>query len=70
MMTDVIIGVVGIIAAFLAILWCVRGLVVLYRKRGEGVKRSDILYYIFWTAYYILMIYLIGRMMVWRGGRI
>lgn len=62
--------VIAIIGYVLLILWNVRCLVVLYRKRGEGVKRSDILYYIFWTAYYILMIYLIGRMMVWRGGRI
>lgn len=64
MMTDVIIGVVGIIAAFLAILWCVRGLVVLYRKRGEGVKRRDILYYVFWIACFIFTIYRnIGIMM-------
>lgn len=62
------IDVIGIISQFIGILWCVRCLVVLYRKRGEGVKRRDILYYVFWIAWYILMIYLIGRMMKYEVG--
>lgn len=56
--------VIAIIGYFLLILWNVRCLVVLYRKRREGVKRRDILYYVFFIAWYILIIYLIGRIMV------
>lgn len=56
--------VITIIGYFILILWYVRCLVVLYRKRREGVKRRDILYYVFFIAWYILIIYLIGRIMV------